>query len=156
LAVGRPPGMAVWLTKVDHGVSPMLLHHLRHNAVLHRTVVLLTVAPDRRPRVPFRERHSVARLGHGFFHITVRLGFMQRPDIPLTLENCELLGFEADLGDVHYFIGHETVVRRPQGSAMGPVSFAIFAFLTRIASRAPDFFRIPQDELSEVGFRVEI
>jgi hypothetical protein len=29
-------------------------------------------------------------------------------------------------------------------------------YLMRIASRAPDFFRIPQDRLSEVGFRVEI
>ena len=35
-------------------------------------------------------------------------------------------------------------------------SFAVFAFLTRIASRAPDFFKIPHDGLSEVGFRVEI
>jgi KUP system potassium uptake protein len=141
---------------VEHGISPMLLHHVRHNAVLHRTTVLLSVAPDRRPRVPFHERHSIERLGQGFYHIVVRLGFMQRPDIPLTLKNCELLGFDADFEDVHYFIGHETVIRRTEGSRMGPVSFAIFAFLTRIASRAPDFFRIPQDRLSEVGFRVEI
>ena len=55
-----------------------------------------------------------------------------------------------------YYIAHETVVRRAKNSAMGPVSFAVFAFLTRIASRAPDFFKIPQDGLSEVGFRVEI
>jgi KUP system potassium uptake protein len=39
---------------------------------------------------------------------------------------------------------------------MGPVSFAIFAFLTRLASRAPDFFRIPHEGVSEVGFHVEI
>jgi KUP system potassium uptake protein len=32
----------------------------------------------------------------------------------------------------------------------------VFAFLSRIASRAPDFFRIPQDRLLEVGFRLEI
>jgi KUP system potassium uptake protein len=156
MVVGRPKGMGVWLTKVDHGISPMLLHHVRHNAVLHRTVVLMTVSPDRRPRVPFRERHTVERLGHGFYHIVVRLGFMQRPDIPLTLKNCELLGFDADLDDVHYFIGHETVIRRTHDPKLGPVSFAVFAFLTRVASRAPDFFRIPQDTLSEVGFRVEI
>ncbi|HEX4368199.1 MAG TPA: KUP/HAK/KT family potassium transporter [Rhodopila sp.] len=154
--IGRPAGMAVWLTKVEHGISPMLLHHVRHNAVLHGTVVLLTVAPDRRPRVPFQGRHSVRRLGHGFYHITVRLGFMQRPDIPLTLENCSLLGFDADLTDVHYFIGHESVIRRSEGSKMGAVSFGVFSFLSKIASRAPDFFRIPQDRLSEVGFRVEI
>jgi len=154
--IGRPEGTAVWLTKVEHGISPMILHHVRHNAVLHGTVVLLTVAPDRRPRVPFRDRHSLQRLGHGFYHITVRLGFMQRPDIPLTLKNCELLGFHADLSDVHYFIGHETVIRRAHGSKLGPVPFALFAFMMKIASRAPDFFRIPQETLSEVGFRVEI
>ncbi len=156
LVVGRPAGTGVWITKVEHGVSPMILHHVKHNAVLHQTVVLLTVVPDRRPRVPFHQRHRIQQLGHGFVHITVRLGFMQRPDIPLTLRNCELLGFEADLAKVHYFIGHERVVRRTHGSTMGPVSFAVFAFLTRIASRAPDFFRIPQEGLSEVGFRVEI
>jgi hypothetical protein len=39
---------------------------------------------------------------------------------------------------------------------MGIDSFAVFSFLTRIASCAPDFFRIPQDRLSEVGFRLEI
>ncbi|MGD0430041.1 MAG: KUP/HAK/KT family potassium transporter [Acetobacteraceae bacterium] len=156
LVVGRAAGTAVWLTKVEHGISPMLLHYVRHNAVLHRTVVLLTVVPDRRPRVPFHERHTVKRLGHGFHHITVRLGFMQRPDIPMTLRNCELLGFDADLDHVHYFIGLERVVRRPRSSKMGPVSFAIFTFLMRIASRAPDFFRIPRDGLTEIGFRLEI
>jgi KUP system potassium uptake protein len=81
---------------------------------------------------------------------------MQRPDIPLTLRNCELLGFDADLDHVHYFIGLERVVRRPRNSKMGPVPFAIFAFLMKIASRAPDFFRIPQDGLTEIGFRLEI
>jgi KUP system potassium uptake protein len=154
--IGRPKGTAVWLTKVEHGISPMLIHHVRHNAVLHQTVVLLTVAPDRRPRVPFRDRHTMERLGHGFYHITVRLGFMQRPDIPLTLKNCELLGFDADLSDVNYFIGHESVIRRAHGSRMSPIPFALFAFLMRLASRAPDFFRIPGEGLSEVGFRVEI
>lgn len=39
---------------------------------------------------------------------------------------------------------------------MDPMSFAIFSFLDRIASRAPDFFRIPEDAIIEVGFRVEI
>ena len=61
--IGRAAGMGVWLTKVDHGASPMLLRHIEHNRVLHETVVLLTFLADRRPRVPFHERHSVHRLG---------------------------------------------------------------------------------------------
>jgi KUP system potassium uptake protein len=154
--IGRAPGMGVWLTKVDHGASPMLLRHIEHNRVLHETVVLLTFLSDRRPRVPFHERHSVHRLGHGFYRIQVRLGFMQTPDIPLSLINCNRLGFEADLDHKNYYIAHETIVRREAGSAMDPISFAIFSFLNRIASRAPDFFKIPQDAIIEVGFRVEV
>jgi KUP system potassium uptake protein len=154
--IGRAPGMGVWLTKVDHGASPMLLRHIEHNRVLHGTVVLLTFLSDRRPRVPFHERHSVHRLGHGFYRIQVRLGFMQTPDIPLSLINCGKLGFDADLDHKNYYIAHETIVRRETDSAMDPIRFAIFSFLNRIASRAPDFFKIPQDAIIEVGFRVEI
>ena len=154
--IGRAPGMGVWLTKVEHGASPMLLRHIEHNRVLHETVVLLTFVSDRRPRVPFHERHSVHRLGHGFYRIQVRLGFMQTPDIPLTLINCNRLGFDADLDHKNYYIAHETIVRRDAGSSMEPISFAIFSFLNRIASRAPDFFKIPHDAIIEVGFRVEV
>ena len=110
--IGRAPGVGVWLTKVAHGASPMLLHQVRHNSVMHKSVVLMTFLPDRRPRVPFEERHAVERLGHGFFHIQVKLGFMQTPDVPLTLRNCELLGFEVDFDHIHYYIGHEIVIRR--------------------------------------------
>ena len=154
--VGRAPGLGVWLTKVDHGASPMLLRHIEHNRVLHEKVVLLTFVSDRRPRVPFGERHSVQRLGHGFYRIQVRLGFMQTPDIPLSLLNCNRLGFDADLVHQNYYVAHETVVRRDTELAMGPISFAIFSFLNRISSRAPDFFKIPHDAIIEVGFRVEI
>ena len=156
MVVARPPGMGVWLTKVAHGASPVLLHHIKHNSVMHKTLVLMTFIADRRPRVPFGERHAIERLGHGIYHVHVRLGFMQTPDIPLTLKNCQMLGFTADLEHVHYYIAHEIVARRAKHSAMAAVPFAVFAFLTRIASRAPDFFKIPADGLSEVGFRIEI
>jgi KUP system potassium uptake protein len=157
MVVARPPGTAVWLTKVAHGISPILLHHIRHNRVIHESLVLMTFVSDRRPRVPFDERHSIDRLGHGIFHIHVRLGFMQTPDIPRTLSNCHMLGFTAaDIDHVHYYIAHEIDVRRRKRSAIAAVPFAIFAFLTRIASRAPDFFRLPDEGVVEVGFRIEI
>ncbi len=156
MVVARAPGVGVWLTKVTHGASPMLLHHVKNNSVMHETVVLMTFVADRRPRVPLAERHSIEELGHGIYRIQVRLGFMQTPDIPLTLKNCRMLGFKVDLDDVHYYIAHEIVVRRARNSAMAAVPFAIFAFLTRIASRAPDFFKIPHEGLSEVGFHIEI
>ncbi|HUD89264.1 MAG TPA: KUP/HAK/KT family potassium transporter, partial [Xanthobacteraceae bacterium] len=50
--IGRAPGMGVWLTKVEHGASPMLLRHIEHNRVLHQSVVLLSFVMEHRPRVP--------------------------------------------------------------------------------------------------------
>jgi KUP system potassium uptake protein len=156
MVVARTPGVGVWLTKVEHGASPVMLHHVKNNCVMHRTVILLTVVSDRRPRVPFAERLAIEKLGHGFHRIQLRLGFMQTPNIPLALENARSHGFDVALDDVHYYIAHEVVVRRDKDSAMWRESFAIFSFLTRIASRAPDFFKIPLEGRSEVGFRVEI
>jgi KUP system potassium uptake protein len=154
--VARPPGVGVWLTKVAHGASPILLHHIKQNSVLQQTMILLTFVADRRPRVPFAERHVIESLGHGIYRIQVRLGFMQTPDIPVALKSCKMHGFEVDLDQVYYYIAHEIVVRRARKSAMGAVPFAIYAFLTRITSRAPDFFKLPHDRMLEVGFHIEI
>ncbi|TMJ99149.1 MAG: potassium transporter Kup, partial [Alphaproteobacteria bacterium] len=156
MVVARVPGVAVWLTKVEHGASPVLLHHVKHNSVVHERLILMTFLADRRPRVPVAERHSIERLGHGIYRIQVRLGFMQTPDVPAALRNCKALGLEIDLGHVYYYIAHEIVVRRARSSAMAAIPFAIFAFLARIASRAPDFFKIPREDLSEVGFHIDI
>jgi KUP system potassium uptake protein len=156
MVVARPPGVGVWLTKVAHGASPILLHHIKQNSVLQQTMILLTFVADRRPRVPFAERHDIESLGHGIYRIQVRLGFMQTPDIPVALKSCKMHGFEVNLDQVHYYIAHEIVVRRARKSAMGAVPFAIYAFLTRVASRAPDFFKLPHDRVLEVGFHIEI
>jgi KUP system potassium uptake protein len=156
MVVARPPGVGVWLTKVAHGASPVLLHHVKQNSVMQKTMILMTFVADRRPRVPFAERHVIESLGHGIHHIQIRLGFMQTPDIPVALKSCKMRGFEVDLHQVHYYIAHEIVVRRAKGSAMAAVPFAIYAFLARIASRAPDFFKIPHERVLEVGFHIEI
>ena len=156
LVIGRAPGLGVWLTKVEHGASPMLIRHLEHNRVFHERVALLSFLSDRRPRVPFAERYKVESIGHGFYRVQVRLGFMQTPDIPRTLQNIQMLGFDSDLDRQHYYLAHETIVRRENDSGMGRVSFAIFSFLSRISSRAPDYFKIPHDGVIEVGFRIEI
>jgi KUP system potassium uptake protein len=33
--------VGVWLTKVAHGASPILLHHIKQNSVLQQTMILL-------------------------------------------------------------------------------------------------------------------
>ena len=145
MVVARAPGVGVWLTKVAHGASPMLLHHVAHDQVLHKTVVLLSFTSDRRPRVPFGERFGYKALGHGIYHVSVRLGFMQTPDIPLTLHNCAIMGFAPGTDHVHYYIAHERVVRCPSGLEDDGRSHSGF-FFSDTRRQKPDagFFQDPQ------------
>ena len=72
----------------------------------------------------------------------------------LGIEGMMIMG--AACGFAGAFVSDSTIVGALCGVVAGAAMSAIFAFLTRIASRAPDFFRIPQDRLSEVGFRIEV
>ena len=93
--------------------------------------------------MPFGERHSVTRLGHGFYRIQVRLGFMQTPDIPLTLLNCNRLGFDADLEHQNYYVAHETIVRRRDQAGDGAdVVFDVLVPQPHLQPRA-GFFQDP-------------
>src|SRR5262249_22026969 len=47
MVVARIPGAAVWLTKVAPGVSPVLLHHVTQNRVMHERLVLMTFLAER-------------------------------------------------------------------------------------------------------------
>src|SRR5262249_37148668 len=117
--------------------------HVKNNSVLHETVILMTFVADRRPRVPLGERHLIEGLGHCIYRIQVRLGFMQPPDIPLTLHNCKMLDFDVDLAQAHYYIAHEVVLRRARNSAMAAVPFAIFASSPTLRAVPPISSRSP-------------
>ena len=69
----RVPGTAVFLTSDAEGAPVVLLHHLKHNKVLHKQVVLLSVVSADVPEVEDDERVQVTALEHGFFRVTATL-----------------------------------------------------------------------------------
>ncbi|MDX2182818.1 MAG: KUP/HAK/KT family potassium transporter, partial [Gemmatimonadaceae bacterium] len=52
----RVPGTAVFMSSDPGGVPVVLLHHLKHNKVLHQQVVILSVMVEDVPEVPIAER----------------------------------------------------------------------------------------------------
>ena len=85
--VQRVPGTAVFMTSNPGGVPPVLLHHLKHNKVLHERVILVSILTEEIPAVPERERVSTRDLGSGFFQVLARYGFMESPDVPALLDS---------------------------------------------------------------------
>ena len=156
LLVARLPGCGVFVTRMSERASPIILHHIEHNRVLQEHVILLTVVPTRRPRVPPSERLEVFDLGHGFHRVVLRIGFMQRADIPAALRACQRMGLDFCKDKIHYYVGHESLARRTKQSKLSVPVWEAFNFMHRMSMRAADYFHLPQKQVIEVGFRLEI
>ena len=151
----RVSGTAVFMTSNLQGTPPTLLHNLQHNKVLHDRVILLTVVTSETPYVPEDKRTEVQSLGHGFYRLTVRYGFMEEPDVPDALQRASAHGFKVDLNDTTFFLGLETLLatRRP---GLPLWRERLFVLISRNALRANAFFKIPPERVVELGMQVEL
>ncbi|MGH7712488.1 MAG: KUP/HAK/KT family potassium transporter, partial [Gemmatimonadaceae bacterium] len=77
--IPRVPGTAMFMTSEAEGVPVVLLHHLKHNKVLHERVILLSVLVREFPDVPQEKRLTIEPLSQGFFRVKAYYGFMQTP-----------------------------------------------------------------------------
>jgi KUP system potassium uptake protein len=151
----RVSGTAVFMTGRTEGTPPMLLHHLEHNQVLHEQLVLLTVVTKDVPRVPAAERLEISSFRLGFFRVFINYGFMQSPNIPVAMRECERLGLKIDLQTVTYYLGRETLI--PSSTAVMKVwRKVLFAIMSRNAARATAFYSIPPERVVEIGIQVEL
>jgi len=153
----RVDGTAIFLTS-DPDVAPQaMLHNLKHNKVLHARNVFLTVQTLDVPYAPRAQRIAVQDLGHAFYRITLRFGFMQIPDVPRALRQlgdaADALSF--DPMQTTYFVSRETLIASPD-LGMPVWRDKIFALMHRNAAPANQFFHIPGNRLVELGAQVEI
>jgi KUP system potassium uptake protein len=151
----RVRGTAVFLSGTPHHVPPALMHNLKHNKVLHESVVFLTVVTAEVPRVPFKERVEAEDLGEGFYRLVLHYGFMQEVNVPATLANVKMSGLTFPAMDTTYFLGKETVLatHRP---GMARWRERLFGAMTRNARDATSFFALPPNRVVELGARVEM
>jgi len=151
----RVPGVAVFMTPDPGGAPSVLLHHLKHNKVLHERVVMFSVMSEEIPTVPSEERWEFEELGEGFFQVVARYGFMETPDVPAILEQLKEVGFVVKPMETTYYLGRETLLRS------GTSKFALwrkvlFIVMSRNAQSATAFFGIPPNRVVELGAQVRL
>lgn len=151
----RVPGSAVFLTGAPDGTPPALVHNLAHNKVLHEQIVLLTIVTEEVPHVAANERVHVASLGFGFYRVMAHYGFMQDPDVLEVLADCRSAGLQLRLTATTFFLGRETLIPTDR-PGMARWRENIFSFMSRNALRATAFFKLPPDQVFEVGAQVEL
>jgi KUP system potassium uptake protein len=153
--VPRVPGTAVFMSASTEGAPPALLHHLKHNKMLHEQVVLLAVEGASVPVVPRAEQLELHRLREGFFRLTVRYGFMQMPNVPDAIKRAAALGLTTDVMSVSYFLSHETLLTTGPGR-MWRWRKRLFAFITRNARPATHYFGLPPGRVVELGIQIDL
>ena len=150
----RVRGTAVFMTSSPDGVPVVLLHHLKHNKMLHETVVLLSVQTRGIPEVNAEHALTFDPLGQGFFRIVANYGFLQHPNIPEILAMAAARGVPVPPMDTSYYLGRERLVLTGQ-SRMSRWRKSLFAVMSRNARSATEFFQIPPNRVVELGAQIE-
>ncbi len=151
----RVPGTAVFLTGNPRVVPIALARNLRHYQALHERVVILTVRVRDEPHVPEAQRVTVEKLGRGFYRVVASYGFMDEPAVPRALALCRAHGLAIDPLLTSYFLSRETLVpsSRPD---LNPVEERVFMLLAASSLSATAYFRLPPDQVVELGIQVEV
>ncbi|PKU23995.1 potassium transporter Kup [Telmatospirillum siberiense] len=156
--ITRPKGTAIFLTSTlrDH-IPPALMHNLKHNQVLHEVTVLLTIVVEDIPHVDQSRRITSEHVTDGIYRMIIRYGFMDETNIPRALANAseQQLGFFYEPMKISYFLSRETIIASDR-PGMDPLREALFAWMSRSASSAMEFFALPVNRVVELGDQIEI
>jgi KUP system potassium uptake protein len=151
----RVPGVAVFMTGNPVGTPPALRHNVAHNHVLHEKVVLLTCETADVPHVRRRQRADIEEIGIGFYRIVLSAGFMDEPNIPRELMTIQHPDLDFANNDVSYFLGRETVLSTSR-PGMAQWRERLFAWMSRNSQSATAYYRLPPEQVIEVGVQVEL
>jgi KUP system potassium uptake protein len=150
-------GTAIFMSSTLDTVPHALLHNLKHNKILHEQTVFLTIISHDVPRVPREDRVQLERLLSGFYKLEAWYGFTEQPDIDEILAACRVrYGMAFDVMDTSFFLSRETVIPSAEMKGMAFWRDHLFAWMTRNATRATDFFNIPPNRVVELGTHIEI
>ncbi len=149
----RVKGTAVFMSSTPGGIPNVLMHHLKHNQVLHAQVVLFSLQTQPVPWVDIEKSLSVVNLGNGFFRVVAKVGFMQTPDVPRILARCQ--GIVVEPMTTTYYLGRQTLL------TSGKIKVAkwrklLFSFLSRNARPPTAFFNLPPNRVVELGLQIEL
>jgi KUP system potassium uptake protein len=154
--IARVPGSAVFFSRSDTAIPAVLVRHVAQIKALQETVVSLTVHFENYPRVPQSHRAEVEQMAQGFWHVTVRFGFIEMPNVVAALACAQEKGCLINLDDAVYFASHDQVVRSKTPPRLSSWRRMLFAAMYRNAVRTPDRFDLPPDKFLEIGRQIAL
>jgi len=151
----RVEGTAVFLTAEIGSVPNALLHNLKHNKVLHRQNLFVTVQNHEVPWIGLNKRIEIEPLHHDCWQVIINYGFKNDPDLPKALEQLKVHGADLDPMTTSYFLSRDIVIPTI-GGGMANWREKLFAQMHLNASAAAEFLKLPNNSVVELGSKIEI
>ncbi len=158
----RVTGTAIYMSGDPWGVPVPLLHNLKHNKVLHQRIAILTIQTKEVPFVAKKDRITIQEVIPNMYRILANYGFMETPKMKHILEACREKDINFNVNESTFVLGRETIIpdkaTKPKPGEVGMSYWRerLFAIMSKNAQRPTAFFRIPPNQVIEVGIQVEI
>ena len=94
-------------------------------------------------------------LAPGILRIVARFGFVEEPDVPALLDGLRSAGVTVDPAESTFFLGRETLYATDR-PGMAIWRERLFTILSRNASRATAYFKLPRSQVCEIGAEIEL
>jgi KUP system potassium uptake protein len=159
--IQRVGNVAIYLSPGKETTPLAMRADVEHHRVFHDKVVIVSIESVSVPRVDPENRFAMEILGQGLFkifHLTVRIGYRERTNVPAALGQARkqgLLERNLDLEHASYFVSRMTITPS-RSSGMARWRKRMFITMARNATSPLDHFGLPVDKTVIVSSHVAI
>ncbi|PII37879.1 potassium transporter Kup [Sinorhizobium meliloti CCBAU 01290] len=149
------PGTAIFLTATPETTPAVLLHNIKHNHVLHKHNVILTIKTARVPYVPEKDRYTITKLSDRFSLLELRFGFMDDQNVSRALARCRKEGFKFEIMSTSFYLGRRKLIADAQ-FGLPRWQDKLFIAMADSAIDPTEYFHLPPNRVVELGEQVII
>ncbi len=151
----RVPGAAVFMVGSPTGTPIALLHHVKANRCLHKTVVLLSILTEDVPTVPVAGQLVLREIGEGIWRAVGHYGYMESPDVGVLMDRIKEQGVPIVPRTATFIFNREMIITG--GNArMWEWEKRFYGLLSRNARPAKDYYRITPTQIIEIGLPLQL
>lgn len=151
----RVKGTGIYMCGHPQYAPAPLSKNLKHFNSLHETLILLFVQFSKTPHIDHKGRYTVEEVGENIHKVVIHYGFMELPNIPGVLKGIKIGDEKINLDESTFFLGREHLMATSR-DGMLLWRERLFAFLSRNARPATQYFQLPVDKVMEIGSVIEL
>ncbi len=149
------PGTAVFMSRFPNKVPTSLIIHLDHNKFLHKKILFVSIIILNVPKTKGVNKFSYEQINKTSYSITAKFGFMEVPSLRRVMNWAEEQKITKEDEEVSYFLSKGVPVASKLPALSG-FSENLYIFLSKNSLSAYEFYKIPFNQVIELGVRYRI